>query len=147
LAPRLRGLAPVALSAAARHAVLAYLGLGAVFAILFAAIAPQAIALVYGAAFRPDTALVLLFGLAAGARILRTPLSQLAVAMGRTGDPARANLWRAAALGPALAAACLDLPLLCIAAAAALGEALATARALFLARPVLTPPLSDRAFA
>ena len=102
---------------------------------------------VYGAAFRPDAALVLLFGLAAGARILRTPLSQLAVAMGRTGDPARANLWRAAALGPALAAACLDLPLLYIAAAAALGEALATARALYLARPVLTPPISDRAFA
>lgn len=147
LAPRLRGLAPVALSAAARQAVVAYLGLGAVFAILFALIAPQAIALVYGAAFRPDSALVLLFGLAAGARILRTPLSQLAVAMGRTGDPARANLWRAAALGPALAAACLGLPLLTIAAAAALGEALATARALYLARPVLTPPLSDRAFA
>jgi hypothetical protein len=59
------------------------------------------------------------------------------VATGRTGDPARANLWRAAALAPALCAAWLGLPLIAIAAAAALGEALATARALHLARTTL----------
>lgn len=139
LAPRLRGTSGAVLSALARKALLAHLGLGLVFAAGFALAAPPAIALVYGAAFRPDPGLALALGLAAGARILRTPLSQLAVAIGRTGDPARANLWRAGALAPALGAAALGLPLTAIAAAAALGEAAATARALHLARAVLFP--------
>lgn len=101
----------------------------------FAALAPALIALVYGPAFRPDLALSLAVGLAAGFRILRTPYSQLAVAMGRTGDPARANLMRAAALIPAAGFAAAGLPLATIGAAAAAGEAAATLRAISLARP------------
>jgi O-antigen/teichoic acid export membrane protein len=92
------------------------------------------------AAFRPDTTLAAVLGAAAAFRIVRTPLSQLAVAVGRTGDPARANLLRAAALGPALLAATAGLPLAAVAAAAALGEAAATWRALVLAWPCLFPP-------
>ena len=147
LAPRLRGLSGPALTEIARRAVLAHLGLGMAFAAAFALAAPPIIAIVYGAAFRPDMALALAFGIAAGARILRTPLSQLAVALGRTGDPARANLWRAGALIPALGAATLGLPLVAIAAAAALGETLATLRALHLARAVLIPSSSPKVFA
>ncbi|CAN1549676.1 RfbX Membrane protein involved in the export of O-antigen and teichoic acid [Paracoccaceae bacterium] len=139
LAPRLRGLTGAALTPVARQAVGLYLLAGLGFAAGFALLAPPAIELVYGAGFRPDLSLALAFGLAAGARILRTPLSQIAVALGRTGDPARANLWRAMALGPALAAAWFGLPLTAIAATAALGETLATLRALHLGRAVLFP--------
>ena len=139
LAPRLRGLTGAALTQVARQAVGLYLLAGLGFAAGFALLAPPAIELVYGAAFRPELSLALAFGLAAGARILRTPLSQIAVALGRTGDPARANLWRAMALGPALAAAWFGLPLTAIAATAALGETLATLRALHLGRAVLFP--------
>jgi O-antigen/teichoic acid export membrane protein len=137
LAPRLRGLGGVALRPVARAALAAHLCGALAFALAFAALAPGVIGLVWGAAFRPDPALALLLGLAAAGRILRTPLSHLAVAQGRTGDPARANLWRAAALLPACAAAALGLPLQAIAAAAALGEAAATAAALWLARDIL----------
>jgi len=147
LAPRLRGLQSMALTSVIRRALGAYLVLGLAFTAGFALAAPSAIALVYGADFRPDAAIALAFGLASGARILRTPLSQLAVAMGRTGDPARANLWRAIALAPALVTASLGLPLLTIAAAAAFGEAAATLRALCLARGVLLPPSQTKAFA
>jgi O-antigen/teichoic acid export membrane protein len=147
LAPRLRGLQGMALTSVIRRALGSYLVLGLVFTAGFALAAPPVIALVYGADFRPDMGLTLAFGLAAGARILRTPLSQLAVAMGRTGDPARANLWRAAALAPALVTASLGMPLLAIAAAAAFGEAAATFRALHLARGVLLPPSQIKAFA
>lgn len=142
LAPRLRGVSGAALVELSRRAVLGHLGLGLGFAAGFTLAAPPCIALVYGPAFRPDTALALALGLAAGARILRTPLSQLAVILGRTGDPARANLWRAGALVPALIAATLGLPLTAIAAAAAVGEVAATCRALHLARGVLFPSLS-----
>lgn len=147
LAPRLRGLTDDALTETARQAVSAYLALGLGFAIAFTLLAPTTIALLYGKAFRPDVALAFAFGLAAGARILRTPLSQLAVAIGRTGDPARANLWRAAALGPVLIAAVLGLPMLAIAASAVLGEAAATLRALHLARGVLFTPSVEKAYA
>jgi O-antigen/teichoic acid export membrane protein len=95
----------------------------------FVGIAPAAIALVYGEAFRPDLLLVVALAFAAAFRVLRTPFSQLAVATGRTGDPARANLLRAAALVPAIVFAIAGLPLAAIAAAAALGEAGATIRA------------------
>jgi O-antigen/teichoic acid export membrane protein len=78
--------------------------------------------------------LALALGVAAGFRILRTPYSQLAIATGRTGDPARANLVRAAVLVPSAACAALGLPLTAIAAASALGEAGATLRAIMLAR-------------
>jgi len=147
LAPRLRGLSGMVLTLVARRAVCGYLALGMAFAAGFALVAPSAIALVYGADFRPDATIALAFGVAAGARILRTPLSQLAVAVGRTGDPARANLWRAAALAPALSTASLGLPLLAIAAAAALGELAATFRALHLARGVLFLRSYSKAFA
>ncbi|HSF65382.1 MAG TPA: oligosaccharide flippase family protein, partial [Paracoccaceae bacterium] len=140
LAPRMRlALAAGRLQAVTRAALRSHLLLGLGFATAFAALAPALIALVYGPAFRPDPVLALAFGLAAGARILRTPLSQLAVATGRTGDPARANLWRAAALLPALAAALLGLPLQVLALAAACGEAAATLSALVLMRRSLAP--------
>ena len=118
-----------------RAALGAHLALAAAFAIGFTLFAPPVIALAYGAGFRPEPALAAVLALAAAFRILRTPLSQLAVATGRTGDPARANLLRALALVPAGAAAALGLPLAAVAGAAALGEAAATLRALHLAAP------------
>jgi O-antigen/teichoic acid export membrane protein len=141
LLPRFRkALAAGAIKPAARAAVFSHLAMGAAFAAAFTLLAPPAIAAVYGAAFRPDPVLVAVLGAAAAFRILRTPLSQLAVAMGRTGDPARANLLRAAALGPALLVAWAGFPLAAVAAAAALGEAAATWRALALAWPCLSSP-------
>jgi O-antigen/teichoic acid export membrane protein len=141
LLPRFRlALARGGLETAARAAVASHAAMGALFAAAFTLLAPPAIATVYGATFRPDTALAAVLGAAAAFRILRTPLSQLAVAVGRTGDPARANLLRAAALGPALIAAVAGLPLAGVAAAAALGEAAATWRALVLAWPCLSSP-------
>lgn len=107
---------------------------GVGFALIYGLFAPSVIGLLFGAAMRPDPALSAAFGIAAGARILRTPLSQAAVVLGRTGDPARANLWRAAALVPATIAAAAGLPFVAIAVAAAIGEVVATMRALFLYR-------------
>lgn len=113
----------------------AHAGLAVMIVAGFALLAPAAIALVYGAALRPDAMLALAVGLAAGFRVLRTPYSQLAIATGRTGDPARANLVRALALIPAAGVASLGLPLAAIAAAAAAGEAGATLRAWWLTQP------------
>ncbi len=142
LLPRFRhALATGGIEPAARAAVATHVAMGAAFAAGFTLLAPPAIAIVYGAPFRPDTALAAVLGAAAAFRIVRTPLSQLAVAVGRTGDPARANLLRAAALGPALLAALAGLPLAAVAAAAALGEAAATWRALALAWPCLSSPV------
>lgn len=143
LLPRFRAaLGAGRIEAAARVALGAHILMAAVFAFGFTLLAPPAIALVYGPDFRPDTLLAAALAAAAAARILRTPLSQLAVAVGRTGDPARANLLRALALGPALLAAAAGLPLAAVAAAAALGEAAATLRALALAWPYLSSPAS-----
>lgn len=139
LAPRLRGLHDSALTRVARAALAWHLLAGVGFAFAFAVLAPSVIALTWGEQFRPDALLALALGLAAGGRILRTPLSQLAIIQGRTGDPARANLWRAGTLGIAVAAAALGAPLTAIAAAAALGEAAASLHALILARDVLVP--------
>lgn len=140
LAPRMRlGLAAGRLDAVAAAALRAHLLLGLGFCAGFAALAPGMIALLYGAAFRPDLLLALAFGLAAGARILRTPLSQRAVTLGRTGDPARANLWRAAALIPAIAAVLAGLPVAALALIAAGGEIAATLSALYLARRPAVP--------
>ena len=100
----------------------------------FALLAPAVIGVAYGTAFKPSGTLALALGVAAGFRILRTPYSQLAIATGRTGDPARANLVRALALLPAACFAALGWPLSTIAAAAALGEAGATLRAWQLAQ-------------
>jgi O-antigen/teichoic acid export membrane protein len=99
------------------------------FALGFALIAPWAIGLVYGSEMQPSAILALGLGLAAGLRILRTPLSVRAVAVGRTGDPARANLLRAAVIVPSLGAALLGLPLATLAFIAAAGEAAAAWRA------------------
>jgi O-antigen/teichoic acid export membrane protein len=134
--PRLRAaLAQGRLHAVWPRLVTAHAGLAALLCLGFASLAAPVIALVYGADFRPDAALALAVGLAAGFRVLRTPFSQLAVATGRTGDPGRANLIRALALVPAAIAAGLGLPLAAIAAAAALGEAGATWRAWCLTLP------------
>jgi len=113
----------------------------------FTTLAPTVIAVVYGAAYKPDFALVAAFAFAAGFRILRTPFSQLAVATGRTGDPARANLIRALALVPAAACAGAGLPLAAVAAAAAMGEAGATLRAVQLSSTALTSHKHKDAFA
>lgn len=110
--------------------------LASVMVVVFATLAPTVISLVYGEAFRPEVALATALAIAAGFRILRTPFSQLAVATGRTGDTARANLIRALALVPAVAFAAAGLPLAAIAAAAALGEAGATFRAFQLSSTV-----------
>jgi O-antigen/teichoic acid export membrane protein len=142
MAPRMRALTGDGLARFVRRAVAAHVGLGLAFALGFAVLAPPVIAIVYGPGFRPEPALALCLGLAAGARLWRTPLSQLAVVLGRTGDPARANLLRALALLPSLAAAWAGLPLVAIALTAAVGEALATARALQLARRDQTFPRS-----
>ncbi len=144
LAPRMRlALIAARLDAVTTQALRAHLLLGLAFAVGFAAAAPALIALVYGAAFRPDPVLALAFGIAAGARILRTPLSQRAVTVGRTGDPARANLWRAAALIPAFFCALAGLPLVALAVAAACGEVAATLSALFLARHGVVPSVKE----
>ena len=134
--PRLRtALAQGRMDAIWAPLVTANAALAALLVLGFAVLAPPVIAGVYGAAFRPDAALALAMGLAAGFRVLRTPFSQLAVATARTGDPAHANLIRALALIPAAMAAALGLPLTAIAAAAALGEAGATLRAWHLTLP------------
>ncbi|MEX0286392.1 MAG: oligosaccharide flippase family protein, partial [Paracoccaceae bacterium] len=113
----------------------------------FALLAPLVIPLVYGPDVRPDLALAIAVGLAAGFRILRTPYSQLAIATGRTGDPARANLMRAAALIPAVGFAAAGFPLAAIGAAAAVGEAAATLRAMSLARLSFTTSISNEVYA
>lgn len=143
LAPRMRlALAAGRLDGVTLQALRGHLLLALGFAVGFAALSPGLIVLVYGAAFRPDPVLALAFGIAAGARIVRTPMSQRAVTLGRTGDPARANLWRAAALAPALAFAILGWPLAALAAVAACGEIAASLAALFLAcRPVAFPAM------
>jgi O-antigen/teichoic acid export membrane protein len=144
--PRLRAaLAQGRMAAVWPPLVAAHAALAGLLVAGFALLAAPVIGLVYGAAFRPDAALALATGLAAGFRVLRTPFSQLAVATGRTGDPARANLIRALALIPAAGAAALGLPLAAIAAAAALGEAGATLRAWLLTLP--RRPLTQESFA
>jgi O-antigen/teichoic acid export membrane protein len=92
---------------------------------------------VYGASFATTPILLWCLGAAAAGRILRTPLSQLAVVTGRTADPARSNLWRAGALAPALGFALAGAPLASLAAMAAIGEAAASVRAMTLLRPQL----------
>ncbi len=128
--PRLRRALPKYNFSNTWHSILRwhfFLGLGLVTS--FVAFAPFMISLVYGDAFRPDAMLTLSLATAAGFRTMRTPFSLLAIATGRTGDPARANAIRAFAVIPALLFAAAGLPMAAIAAAAALGEAGATYRA------------------
>ena len=138
LLPRFRiAVAEGAIGPTARAAMGAHLALAGIFLAGFIMLSGPAIEFAYGAALRPDLTLAVALALAAGFRILRTPLSQLSIASGSTGDPARANALRAAALVPAALAAAAGLPLTAMAAAAALGEAAATARAAILAWPLL----------
>jgi O-antigen/teichoic acid export membrane protein len=138
LLPRLRiAMVEGAIGPAARGAMGAHLALACVFAAGFTMLAGPVIEFAYGAPLRPDLTLAALLAAAAGFRILRTPLSQLSIVSGNTGDPVRANALRAAALVPATVAAAAGLPLTAVAAAAALGEAAATARAVILALPFL----------
>jgi O-antigen/teichoic acid export membrane protein len=144
--PRFRLASRAALAAAMRQSAL----LGMIFAAGFAACAVPAIGLVYGAALHPDPALAGMLGLAAGLRILRTPLSVLALAETRTGDTARANLWRAAALLPGLALAFGGAGLAAFAATAVLGEfaaAIAAWRLCRNARGPVAPSAKGGAFA
>lgn len=110
-----------------------HLALAVVMAAGFTGLAPFVINLLYGDDLRPDVWLAFFLAVAAASRILRTPFSQLAVATGRTGDPARANTVRVIAIGLAAGFALAGLPLESIALAAALGEAGATLRAFQLA--------------
>lgn len=130
LLPVLRqAIAAGAAQTALNRLLFSYAGLGAGLALGFTLLAPPVIPLVYGAEFRPGLSFALALGLAAGFRVLRTPLSQFAIATGRTADPARANLIRAFAVVPAALCAAAGLPLWTVAAAAAAGEGGATLRA------------------
>jgi O-antigen/teichoic acid export membrane protein len=135
LAPRFRiALASGRLMQDSVPVLRAYLVLAALFTAGFGLLAGPVITLVYGPAFATEPLQLWALGLAAGLRILRTPLSQMAVASGRTGDPARANLLRALFVLPALGVAMLGLPLAALALCAAAGEALAALRAWHLMR-------------
>jgi O-antigen/teichoic acid export membrane protein len=111
------------------HLLRTYVLLAAIVGMGFAFLAPSLIALVYGDALRPDYLLASAVAGAAVFRVIRTPYSQRAIVLGRTGDPARANLFRALALIPAFACAMAGLPLAAVGCAAALGEAAATFKA------------------
>ena len=129
LAPRFRlAIERGTLHDEARRALWLHLGLSILFLVGYVGLVRPATGLVYGDEFIPTLALVIGLGLAGALRIMRTPISQLAVSSGRTGDPARANLWRAFSLGPALAAAFLGAPLAAIGMAAACGEVLGLIR-------------------
>jgi O-antigen/teichoic acid export membrane protein len=133
--PRLRAsLASSSLAQVWPSILMAHVLLAAAMGLAFATLAPALIAMVYGEALRPDVLLAACVATAAAFRIVRTPYSQLAIALGRTADPARANLLRAIALGPAVVFAATGLPLAMIGLAGALGEAAATLRAIQLSR-------------
>ncbi len=129
-----RAVAAGSLNTAARHASRNYLLLGLAFVTGFWLLANPAISLVYGAEFAMSLPVILALGALAGLRIARTPLSQLAVALGLTEVPAKASMLRAAAVPVALCLAWAGMPLATIAAAGAAGEALAALRAAQLLR-------------
>ncbi|WP_406648189.1 lipopolysaccharide biosynthesis protein [Aliisedimentitalea scapharcae] len=124
------------------QALAAHVAIAICMVVGFTAFAPTLIALVYGGDFRPGPGLALALAMAGAFRILRTPYSQLAIAVGRTADPARANIVRVLALIPATIFAAAGWPLVMIAASAALGEAGATLRAYFLATEARRPTTS-----
>jgi O-antigen/teichoic acid export membrane protein len=146
LAPKFRlALAAGRLADEALPVLRIYLGLGALFTLAYGLAAGPVITAIYGPAFVTPPLQLWAFGLAAGLRILRTPLTQLSVTMGRTGDPARANLLRALFVLPAVGVAVLGLPLAGLALAAAAGEAAAALRGWHLVRRSIrrTAPSTD----
>ncbi|WP_146348410.1 oligosaccharide flippase family protein [Phaeobacter marinintestinus] len=139
LAPKFRrAIAAGNLAQAARPALQSYLALSAVFLLGFGILAAPVIRLVYGQAFVIDQTLIWALGLAAAIRIARTPVSQLALALGKTSIPLRGNILRALAIIPALMAAMAGAPLYALALAAVVGEAMAGLRAWFLLKNCLS---------
>jgi O-antigen/teichoic acid export membrane protein len=129
MAPRFRvAIAAGLLGRVARSAMAVHFGLAVVFAGGFIVLANPVILWAYGAEFSTEFALIAAAGCAGSVRILRVPISQLAVSLARTGDPGRANIWRALALVPATIFAVLGAPLATLAICAALGEMAAFVR-------------------
>ena len=145
LAPAFRrAIAAGSLNVAMTRALRIYICLGLAFVASYAVIAGPAIAFVYGADFTMPFQVFLALGALAGLRIARTPLSQAAVALGRTAVPAKANFFRALALPVVLVAAWAGAPLATIAAIGAVGEALAAWRAAHLLHPEISTPTQHR---
>lgn len=151
LAPAFRrAIAAGGLARAAAPSLRFYMALAALFLLGYGLLASPLMVAVYGADFTAEPALIWALGLAAAIRIARTPVSQLAVALGRTAIPLRGNVLRALAILPALAAAVFGAPLYALALAAAAGEALAALRAWALLKPFVTlsdAPETQEAFA
>jgi O-antigen/teichoic acid export membrane protein len=102
-----------------------FAGLAAFYLLGYGLLANPVFMSLYGEEYRVSTAL--LWGLAgmASLRVLLTPLSITAVALGRTSLPFLANLWRGGALLPAALVAFAGSPLHLIALCGAVGEAAA----------------------
>lgn len=140
LAPAFRrAIAAGELANKAMPALKGYCALSIVFVLGFGLLAEPVIQMVYGSDFKVGSPLIWALGFAAAIRIARTPVSQLAVALGKTSIPAKGNILRALAIIPALLAAKLGAPIYALAVAAVLGEACAAARSWMLLRPFLTP--------
>lgn len=109
--------------ARARHL---FVGFAACYLLGYGLLANPVLDVLYGSEYRVSAALI--WGLAsiAALRVLRTPLSIISVALGRTRLPLLANLWRFGALVPAAFVAASGAPLHLIALCGAVGEAAAT---------------------
>lgn len=126
LAPRLRqALARGTMVQAFGPALGRYGVTGLAFVAGYGALAGLVIGTLYGADYVGAGALYWVMGLAAGLRILRAPVSQFNLAVGRTADLAHANLWRALAVPAAVLSAHLGWGLVALAACAVVGEVLA----------------------
>ncbi|MDO6522778.1 oligosaccharide flippase family protein [Shimia thalassica] len=139
LAPKFRrAIAAHNLPAAALPSLRTYAALAGVFLLAFGLAAGPMIQTVYGADFSPSQALIWALALGAAIRIARTPISQLAVSLGRTDIPFRSNTLRALAIIPAWAAVAAGAPLFALALIAAAGEAVAALRAWSLLKPYIS---------
>ncbi|WP_455373552.1 oligosaccharide flippase family protein [Limibacillus halophilus] len=121
-----------------------FLLLGLLFLLGYGLLADPFLGLLYGSEFKVGAGLAWALALMAALRLLRTPLSLVAVSLGRTDLPLKANLWRAAALVPAVSVAALGLPLLFIPLSAVLGELAAALAGLRQARQALADHRLDR---
>ena len=121
-----------------------FLLLGLLFLLGYGLLADPFLGLLYGSEFKVGAGLAWALALMAALRLLRTPLSLVAVSLGRTDLPLKANLWRAAALVPAVSAAALGLPLLFIPLSAVLGELAAALAGLRQVRQALAGHHLDR---